>query len=744
MAKEKVVIILPTYNEKENITRLLNKLILIRKSLKRVNLHILVIDDTSPDGTADEVQKIKKSYGFIHLIKDQKKAGFGKAYIKGFRYASKSLKANIVVQMDSDLSHNPHDIPRLLNELQKGHDVAIGSRYIFGGRIPEKWGLKRRINSRLGNLLAQKFEGLSEIKDCTGGFRAIRVDSLKKINFNNLEINGYVFQIALLSALNKANAKVKEVPITFSERSEGASKLRFKDQREFVSYLVLKKIRHSWVTTKIFGERPFHFHTENEEDMRGAGVFHKKKKYVTHTTLHHKNSAVRTLNSIQKFILSLTVICIAVGLIMNWQTTLIILFSILILLYFIDLFFNIILIFRSFLTEPEIKISELELENINEKTLPTFTILCPLYKEQSILPQFIEAMSSLDYPKEKLEIFLLFEEDDIETISVAKRLSPPAYIQSMIVPLSFPKTKPKALNYGLSHSRGDIIVIYDAEDIPEKDQLKKATLAFEKVGNKVFCLQAKLNFYNPQQNVLTRLFTAEYSTWFDLILTGLYSINAPIPLGGTSNFFRRKDILSVEAWDAFNVCEDCDLGMRLFKRGYQTALFNSTTFEEANSNLGSWIRQRSHWIKGYIQGFFVHLRSPGGFLTSLKEPHLFTFILVVGGKTLSVFINPLLWIMTISYFLLRPITGSFIESLYPTSIFYMGLITLVVGNFLYLYNYMLGCARRGYWHLIGYAWFIPIYWLLMSFAAWKAVYQIFIKPHYWEKTTHGLHLAKKI
>lgn len=386
-------------------------------------------------------------------------------------------------------------------------------------------------------------------------------------------------------------------------------------------------------------------------------------------------------------------------------------------------------------------ITDEDLHRLEEGNLPVITILCPLYKEESILPQFIEAMSSFDYPKDMLQVILLLEEDDKETIDVANKIDSP-FIQTLLVPNSLPRTKPKALNWGLGHAKGEYIVIYDAEDIPEKDQLKKAVISFDKAGEDVFCLQAKLNFYNPKQNLLTRLFTAEYSLWFDLILTGLHSIAAPIPLGGTSNFFRTKDIISVEGWDAFNVCEDCDLGLRLYKRGHKTALFNSTTYEEANSNLNSWIKQRSHWIKGYIQSFFVHVRSPRGFMRSIREPHLFTFFLIVGGKTLSVFINPFLWIMTISYFLFRPTVGHFIESLYPAPIFYMGLFTLMVGNLFYLYNYMLGAAHRGHWNLVKLGYIVPFYWLLMSFAAWKALYQLLVKPYYWEKTTHGLHLKQ--
>ncbi len=742
MDKITAVIVLPTYNEKENIGRIIEAILAQQKLLLEVDLHILVVDDSSPDGTADIVELYKKINSNVHILRDQKKDGFGKAYIRGFKYAIKELTADIIFQMDADMSHNPYDIPRFIDEIQKGKDVVIGSRYIKGGAIPLNWTFKRKVNSRMGNMVARFIGGLSGIRDCTGGFRAIKVEAIKKISLNNLEVKGYVFQVALLSALKKSKASITEIPIIFTDRSKGKSKMQLKDQMEFVGYLISRNLRYGSLGMFLFGDSPIHFHEESQNNMQGAGLVHRNKEYITHTTLNHRHTAVRTVNSFQKMILILLAAIFLGSLVINWNTTIIVVFGILITLYFIDLLFNVALIFRSFMAEPEIKITEAAISELKEDSLPFFTVLCPLYKEQTILPQFAKAMSSLDYPKDKLEVLLLFEADDTETIAIAKNLNLPEYIKIVVVPFSMPKTKPKALNYGLSTSSGELIVIYDAEDIPEVDQLKKAVLAFQEAGPKVFCLQAKLNFYNPQQNTLTRLFTAEYSTWFDLVLTGLYSINAPIPLGGTSNFFRKKDIVDVEGWDAFNVCEDCDLGMRLFKRGYSTALFNSTTFEEANSNLPSWIRQRSHWIKGYIQGFFVHLRSPGGFMRSLREPHLITFILVVGGKTLSVFINPLLWIITISYFALRPFTGSFIESLYPAPIFYMGLITLLIGNFLYLYNYMLGCAKRGYWHLIEYAWLIPIYWLLMSFAAWKAVYQIFVKPHYWEKTTHGLHLTK--
>ena len=317
----------------------------------------------------------------------------------------------------------------------------------------------------------------------------------------------------------------------------------------------------------------------------------------------------------------------------------------------------------------------------------------------------------------------------------------PNYFQVIIVPHSEPKTKPKACNYGLHHAQGEYAVIYDAEDNPDPNQLKKAFIAFQKTRkNNVVCVQAKLNFYNSHQNILTRFFTMEYSLWFDLILPGLQSIKAPIPLGGTSNHFRTKDLKYLQGWDPFNVTEDCDLGIRIAKLGLHTAIINSTTLEEANSKLGNWFRQRSRWIKGYMQTYLVHMRRPHEFITDFKNPNILFFQLTVGGKILSLFINPLMWIMTISYFLFKDSLGPIIESFYLTPVFYMAIFSLIIGNFFYIYNYMIGCAKREQWDIIKYAFLVPFYWLAISLAAWKALFQLVTKPHYWEKTVHGFHL----
>lgn len=473
------------------------------------------------------------------------------------------------------------------------------------------------------------------------------------------------------------------------------------------------------------------------QSMQGAGVEYRGKKYITHSTLETQKTALYNLESWQKYFLVTVAILAACGLFFGAIPTIIFGIGILSIFYFFDALFNLFLVTKSLREPPDILFTQDELANLKDDELPTYTILCPLYHEVKVIPRFLNAIANIDWPKDKLEVLILLEEDDAETIAAFNKNHLPAYIKPVIVPYSEPKTKPKACNWGLSLARGEYLVIYDAEDVCEPMQLKKAYVGFKKVDPEVICLQAKLNYYNPEQNLLTRLFTAEYSLWFDVILTGLQTINTCIPLGGTSNHFKTADLKKLKGWDAFNVTEDADLGVRLFKAGYKTAIIDSTTFEEANSQVHNWLRQRSRWIKGYIQTYLVHMRDPKGFVKD-KGIHAFFFQIFIGGKLAFMFINPILWVVTISYFTLNGLVGEAIEAVYPSYVFYTALTSFVLGNFTFMYYYMVGCAKRKQWEIIKYLALVPFYWLLISGAAVVALYQLITKPHYWEKTNHGL------
>lgn len=486
------------------------------------------------------------------------------------------------------------------------------------------------------------------------------------------------------------------------------------------------------------------FHSPDPEHNNHENIFEyrlnfKNSSYRPYTRLHHSQSAIRRISLHQKLFFSLLIIVFIVLAILNLKAALISGLTILTFLYFCDLLFKLYLVLLSLRNTPEIQVTDKELAAL--KTFPTYSIICPLYHEPEMAKHFVKAMQKLDYPTSKLQILLTLEEDDKHTIKEIKKLSLPSHFKILVVPHDEPKTKPKACNYALHHATGEYIVIYDAEDEPEKDQLKKAVIAFKKLGDeKVICLQAKLNYYNPHQNILTRLFTLEYSQWFDLILPGLHQLDVPIPLGGTSNHFKKDALKLLHGWDPFNVTEDCDLGVRLYKKGYETKVLDSCTWEEANSSLSGWLRQRSRWIKGYIQTYFVHTRNLKEFKSDFASFHILAFHLIVGGTPLSMLVNPILWVLTIAYFVFRSTLGDAISSLFPTEIYYFALFCLVFGNFLYVLYYMLGVAKREDWGMVKWFFFVPLYWLFMSVGAWIALFELVADPFRWKKTKHGLHL----
>lgn len=476
--------------------------------------------------------------------------------------------------------------------------------------------------------------------------------------------------------------------------------------------------------------------------IHGSGFRYRGHEYITHNKLPRKSTAVERTTPRQRLVLIGLVIVTIIGILLDGKTLLIAVISLITILYFFDLLFNMFLIYRSLRRYSEIKVSDVDLAQ--KRTWPSYTILCPLYKEALVVPQFISAMKKIDYPKKKLDVLLLLESNDQETVNAIRAMELPSFFTIVIVPHSLPKTKPKACNYGMLKAKGDYCVIYDAEDIPDPLQLKKAVIAFERAPQTVACIQAKLNYYNWNQNLLTRLFTLEYSLWFNLILTGLQSIKAPIPLGGTSNHFKTAILRDLGGWDPFNVTEDADLGIRLSKRGLTTAILDSTTYEEANSASGNWLRQRSRWIKGYIQTYLVHMRDVRQLGKNGHPIDILTFQLVIGGKIVSMLVNPILWVMTIGYFALRDNIGAFIESLYWPPIFYIGAFALIIGNFLYLYYYMIGSLRQDRPELAIFTIFVPFYWLMMSIAAGFAMYDLVMRPFHWHKTKHGLHLKKEL
>jgi glycosyltransferase XagB len=710
----KLDILIPAKNEAGNLPTLLERISRICAKAK-IDYRAIVVDDHSTDNSLEVLKKLKHKYPLEILTKKDKP---GKAF--SILEAAEIATTEYVLMIDTDLQYPPEAIPEMMT-LTPSHGVIVAER------STQKTSFIRQLFSKANRYLLGKFI-LGIDCDAQSGMKLFRRSILTHLD--SKEVDAWAIDMPILHTALELGLTIGCVNIEFVERSNGHSKVSlFKTTQEILTRALKLKFKPRKV---------YHLPSTSPDNMIGAGVIHKRRQFITHTHLHHDHSAIITLHRWQKIFLLATLGIFLLGFVLNATETAIIFVALLTFIYFLDVFFNLFLVLKSLHFPPEINFSPEDLAEIDPKTLPVYSILCPLYREAKVLPAFVESINNFDYPKDKLDVLLLLEEDDTATIEAAKELKLPKHFRTIIVPHSQPKTKPKACNYGLSLVKGEYVVIYDAEDRPDPDQLKKAYLGFQNSLPNIACLQAKLNYYNPRHNLLTRLFTAEYSLWFDITLPGLQSISTTIPLGGTSNHFRTQILKDLHGWDSFNVTEDCDLGARLFKLGFQTAIIESITLEEANSHLGNWIRQRSRWIKGYMQTYLVHNRHPLKFIRS-HGIHAFIFQLIVGGKIAFMLINPILWLMTLSYFLLYRFVGPTIETLYPQAIFYMAVFSIIFGNFLFLYYYMIGCAKRGHYELIKYVFLIPFYWIAISVAATKALYQLIVKPHFWEKTHHGLH-----
>ncbi|MEM1379974.1 MAG: glycosyltransferase [Pseudomonadota bacterium] len=357
--------------------------------------------------------------------------------------------------------------------------------------------------------------------------------------------------------------------------------------------------------------------------------------------------------------------------------------------------------------------------------LPLVTLLCPLYKEPNSIKNLSAALQRLNYPTYLLDIIFLLEADDLATQEAARSL--PSHFRILVNHGDGPKTKPNALNMGLRHARGNIVGVYDAEDRPEPEQLRKMATAFAS-DQRIGCVQAQLNFYNRDETILTRMFALEYSLHFDYMLPGMVALGLPIPLGGTSNFVRRDALLTVGGWDAFNVTEDADLGLRLSEAGYTLTTITSSTFEEATENPRSWTTQRSRWIKGFMQTWFVHTRTPLRPKTSLVL-HTTLGAVVFNALAAPFFVVLFaVWVVT-DLALLNAVFGGWLK--WPSTFLLIG------GNGLHAWLLIMAPLRRGWFALALSGLMLPAYWVLQSAAAYRALISFIRTPYYWAKTDHS-------
>ncbi|MDO5647954.1 glycosyltransferase [Paracoccus sp. (in: a-proteobacteria)] len=370
--------------------------------------------------------------------------------------------------------------------------------------------------------------------------------------------------------------------------------------------------------------------------------------------------------------------------------------------------------------------------------LPMISVMVPLFKESDVAGKLVARLARLDYPRELTDILLVIEASDDITRTALDGATLPHWIRVVQVPDGPIKTKPRALNYALNFCRGQIVGIWDAEDRPDPDQLHRVARGFHHAADDVACLQGALDYYNPRTNWLARCFTVEYATWFRVLLPGVARMGLIVPLGGTTLFFRRDILEQIGAWDAHNVTEDADLGVRLARRGWRTELLDTTTDEEANCRALPWVKQRSRWLKGYAMTWGVHMRDPVALWRDLGAWRFWGFQVQFFGALSQYLLAPVLW----SFWLLaaglpHPLRAPLETALGGTAVtalFLLFVATEVLSIIVGLYA-VRGAKHR---HLMPWVPTLHLYFPLGCLAGWKAIYEVVTKPFYWDKTTHGI------
>jgi len=373
--------------------------------------------------------------------------------------------------------------------------------------------------------------------------------------------------------------------------------------------------------------------------------------------------------------------------------------------------------------------------------LPIYTIICALYREANIVNDLVAAIRALDYPPEKLDVKFILEADDHDTRRALAQLDLGPPFEILTAPPVGPRTKPKALNVALPFARGSFTVVYDAEDVPEPDQLRRAFDAFMAADDRLACVQAALTIDNTTDSWLARMFTAAYAGQFDAFLPGLAALHLPFPLGGSSNHFRTAVLRQVGGWDPYNVTEDADLGIRLYRFGYRSAVLSSATYEEAPVRFGPWLKQRTRWYKGWMQTWLVHMRRPHRLWRELTPVGALAFQLFLACNVLAALIHPV-FMVGLCYSLLAapPLqTAGAMGHVAPVfaATFLGGYASTIALD-------LVGLRRRG---LLAHAWVLfltPLYWFLLSLAAWRALFQLLHDPQGWEKTAHGLASSSRL
>lgn len=716
----KISVIIPTYNERGNVDALIERLCTALKHASIVSYEYIFVDDHSNDGTYEHLNTLAVRNKNVKVFLKKGKKGKSWSILEGIEYT----QYDNIAMIDADLQYPPEVIPKMLEQLGEA-DIVVANR------TTHHTGKKRSWLSKIFNLLFGKILFGMNV-DMQSGLKVFKKDVFYNLSLHPTE---WGFDYEFLYKTQRMRWKICSVDIDFADRISGKSKVNvIKTGLELVTGALGLRIRYALRSLLKFTDHPHHsearpINFKNTKDFLFIPEIHSAKK-----TLYRETISLAIVFSLAFFAL-----LYLFGSVFS-SALLVILSGSIALFYFTFMIFKIWVVYQATQNDPTINISKEDIANFDDDKLPIYTILIPLYREEKVINQVIKAMTAIDYPPEKLDIIITLEEYDHQTINAIAEAHPPAHFKTLILPDVQPKTKPKALNVAFLQVRGEFLVIYDAEIIPDHDQLKKAVIAFRK-HDELACLQTRLDHYNPRQSLVTRFFNSEFSFHYDYFLPGLQELGFPLPLSGHSTHYRTSVLKDIGAWDPYNVTEDCDIGMRLHRAGQRAGMINSSSQEEATISFKAWILQRTRWMKGFIQTSIVHLRHPFRFKREIGGwiPFLGFFFIVPGGVLVNI-LNFVSWIILLVWLVAHP---PFIQTLYPLPVLYVATFSFIVGNFVFTYMNLLAIYKRKRYDIVKYNLLSFVYWIMLAIATVRATIEFVIKPHYWEKTVHGTHLARK-
>lgn len=720
-SEDLVTVIVPTHNDSTLLPECLR---LIDEGFRglRYAYEVLVVDDHSSDGTANAAWRVADHMP-IRLI--ELREGRGRTF--SIKQGLDESTGGIVMLLDPDIRFEPGSIETMLEAVQRA-DVVVATRVTYPSRL---YGLVSKTYRWIfGHVL------LSVDADVRSGFKVFRRSILESLRFDpqfdmRIAFDALVLYHARITARPITSVVVPYTRIFFRHGAWGAIGSRLYLAGSIVTLVSSRVMR--WVFPFLYPPAPHEYFAAGFTNINDYLFLTPSQSAQGHITRETVSLAIFST-------ITFVALLYAASWLIDRPVLAIVAFGISMAYLGLMLFKLWMMVLSMRHEQPEI--SDEELAGIADGELPVISIMIPLYKEQEIIPQIFRYLNDFDYPQDKLDIIFILESTDTETAQAFLAMNPPPHFKALLSPDVQPKTKPKAMNVALKVAKGDLLVIYDAEVLPERTQLKKAYLTFKRNPSAMY-LHSKMDVYNANYNWLTRLYTAEFSYFYHYFMPGLVRSDFPIPISGHSTYFRREVVERVGAWDAYNVAEDCDIGIRIYRKGFGSGMMlESHTWEQSTTTIPTWVRQRTRWIQGFIQTSIVQLRYPLLLKKELKTWRNFcVFLILVPGNVVLNIMNIFQWGM----FLLWHVTHApFLEVAYAGLNLYIATTSFLVGNFLFTFYSMYALYRRKHYRIVPWALISFVYWIMLGIATVRATIHLFLHPHKWDKTSHAAVKAPSI